>query len=94
MNKNRCIIAPHLTSKKTIHLPIRYKQKDAIHSLALGSRLVDGFNISYHQHSNKILLSEDLYRDLLIPYQSKAEVIIIDHTLFIEVVDRHFQCRF
>lgn len=83
MNKNRCIIAPHLTSKKTIHLPIHYKQKDAIHSLALGSRLVDGFNISYHQHSNKILLSEDLYRDVLIPYQSKAEVIIIDHTLFI-----------
>ena len=83
MNRNRCIIAPHLTSEKTIHLPVHYKQKDAIYSLALGSRLVDGFNISYHQHPNKILLSEDLYRGLLIPYQSKADVIIIDHTLFI-----------
>lgn len=83
MNRKRCIIAPHLTSEKTIHLPVHYKQKDAIYSLALGSRLVDGFNISYHQHPNKILLSEDLYRGLLIPYQSKADVIIIDHTLFI-----------
>ena len=83
MNKNRCIIAPHLTSEKTIHLPVHFKQKDAIYSLALGSRLVDDFNISYHQHPNKILLSEDLYRDLLIPYPSKADVITIDHTLFI-----------
>ncbi|GLF91150.1 endospore coat-associated protein YheD [Bacillus safensis] len=83
MNKNRYIIAPHLTSEKTIHLPAHFKQKDIIYSLALGSRLVDDFNISYHQHPNKILLSEDLYRDLLIPYQSKADVITLDHTLFI-----------
>ncbi|KPN13120.1 spore coat associated protein [Bacillus australimaris] len=83
MNKNRCIIAPHPTSEKTIHFPVHFKQKDAIYSLALGSRLVDDFNISYHQHPNKILLSEDLYRDLLIPYPSKADVITIDHTLFI-----------
>ncbi|TYS31532.1 YheC/YheD family protein [Bacillus pumilus] len=83
MKKNRCLIAPHLTSEKTIHLPNHFKQQDTIHSLALGSHLVDDFTVSYHQHPNKILLSEDLYRDLLIPYQSKADVINIDHTLFI-----------
>ncbi|MBD3861068.1 YheC/YheD family protein [Bacillus sp. 28A-2] len=83
MNRNRCIIVPHLTSEKTIHLPAHYKQQDAFYSLALGSRLVEGFTISYHQHTNKILLSNDLYRDLLIPYQSTADVIIVDHTLFI-----------
>ncbi|WP_282060563.1 YheC/YheD family protein [Bacillus pumilus] len=83
MNKNRCIIAPHPTSEKTVHLPVRFKQQEAIYSLALGSRLVDDFTVSYHQHPKKILLSEDLYRDLLIPYQSKADVIAIDHTLFI-----------
>lgn len=83
MNKNRYIIATHPASEKTIHLPIHFKQQEAIYSLALGSRLVDDFTVSYHQHPTKILLSEDLYRDLLIPYQSKADVIAIDHTLFI-----------
>lgn len=83
MNKNRCIIAPHPTSEKTIHLPVRFKQQEAIYSLALGSRLIDDFTVSYHQHPKKILLSEDLYRDLRIPYQSKADVIAIDHTLFL-----------
>nr|MDF9459500.1 hypothetical protein [Bacillus pumilus] len=83
MNKNRFIIAPHLTSEKTVHLPAHFKQQDAIYSLALGSRLVDDFTVSYHQHPNKILLSENLYRNLLIPYQSKADVIAVDHTLFI-----------
>ncbi|UUD43592.1 MULTISPECIES: YheC/YheD family protein [Bacillus] len=83
MNRNRCIIVPHLTSEKTIHLPIHFKQQNAIYSLALGSRLVDDFTITYHQQTHKILLSKDLYIDLLIPYQSKADVIIADHTLFI-----------
>ncbi|AVI40354.1 MULTISPECIES: YheC/YheD family protein [Bacillus] len=83
MNKNRCIIATHPASEKTIHLPVHFKQQEVIYSLALGSRLVDDFTVSYHQHPNKILLSEDLYKDLLIPYQSRADVIAIDHTLFI-----------
>lgn len=75
MNKNRCIIATHPASEKTIHLPVHFKQQEVIYSLALGSRLVDDFTVSYHQHPNKILLSEDLYKDLLIPYQSIADVI-------------------
>ncbi|MGG5831924.1 hypothetical protein ACQ4LK_16525, partial [Bacillus pumilus] len=86
MNKNRYIIATHPASEKTIHLPIHFKKQEAIYSLALGSRLVDDFTVSYHQHPTKILLSEDLYRDLFIPYQSKADVIAIDHTLFVSLI--------
>ncbi|PCK22324.1 spore coat associated protein [Bacillus pumilus] len=83
MNKKRFSIVPHLTSEKTVHLPIQFKQQIEIHSVALGSHLVDGFTTSYHQHSRKILLSADLYSDLLIPYESKADVVIVDHTLYI-----------
>ncbi|MFB8733814.1 hypothetical protein ACEQPO_07410 [Bacillus sp. SL00103] len=69
--------------KKQFFFPSILNSRRVIYSLALGSRLVDDFTVSYHQHPNKILLSEDLYKDLLIPYQSRADVIAIDHTLFI-----------
>ncbi|MEI4790367.1 hypothetical protein WAX46_08605 [Bacillus sp. FJAT-53060] len=83
MNKKRFTIVSHLTSEKTVHLPIQFKQQIEIHSVALGSHLVDGFTISYHQHSHKILLSADIYSDLLIPYESKADVVIVDQALYI-----------
>ncbi|WP_353856244.1 YheC/YheD family protein [Bacillus sp. Bos-x628] len=83
MLQKRCIIAPHLTSKRTIHLPFQFKQQESIQSIAFGSLSLDGFTISYHQNKHKMLLSEDLFHDLLIPYETKADVILHDNTLYI-----------
>lgn len=83
MKRKRYIIAPHSASEKTVHLPAQFKEQEAILSIALGSCLVDDFTISYHHQSQRILLSEDLYRTLLIPYKTKADVILVQHTLYI-----------
>lgn len=83
MKRKRYIIAPHSASEKTVHLPAQFKEQGAILSIALGSCLVDDFTISYHHQSQRILLSEDLYRALLIPYKTKADVILVQHTLYI-----------
>ncbi|MEH7478416.1 YheC/YheD family protein, partial [Bacillus altitudinis] len=80
MKRKRYIIAPHSASEKTVHLPAQFKEQGAILSIALGSCLVDDFTISYHHQSQRILLSEDLYRALLIPYKTKADVILVQHT--------------
>lgn len=83
MKRKRYIIAPHSASEKTVYLPAQFKEQEAILSIALGSCLVDDFTISYHHQSQRILLSEDLYRALLIPYKTKADVILVQHTLYI-----------
>ncbi|OLP63629.1 Endospore coat-associated protein YheD [Bacillus pumilus] len=82
MIEKRYIIAPQITSKRTLHLPMHFKRY-AIHSVGLGSRFTEDFTISYHQNQHKVLLSKDLYNDLLIPYETKADVTLNDHTLFI-----------
>ncbi|MGE6630835.1 YheC/YheD family protein [Bacillus sp. NPDC077027] len=83
MIKRRYSIGIHQKSEQTIHLPVGFKKQIAeVCYVALGSRTAKCNTFLDDQLRHSILLSKDLYLQLLIPHQTKVDVFIHDETLY------------
>ncbi|MED1065596.1 MULTISPECIES: YheC/YheD family endospore coat-associated protein [Bacillus] len=72
----------HQTSENTMLLPASFKQ-DGLLFAAFGTS-VERCHVSFDSHLKRtVLLSENLYKNLRIPYRGKASLIFRDNTVYI-----------
>ncbi|MCY7784964.1 YheC/YheD family protein, partial [Bacillus sp. S20C3] len=82
MNGKRFLIGIDKTSENTLFLPSSLKQDGLLHA-AFGTKVVR-CHVSYRQHLEQtVLLSENLFHELLLPHRSRADILIHDHTVHI-----------
>lgn len=72
----------HQTSENTMLLPASFKQ-DGLLFAAFGTS-VERCHVSFDSHLKRtVLLSENLYKNLRIPYRGKASLLFRDNTVYI-----------
>lgn len=82
MNHKRFLIGIDKTSENTLFLPSSLKRSGLLHA-AFGTKVVR-CHISYRRHLEQtVLLSENLFHELLLPHRSRADILIHDHTVHI-----------
>lgn len=82
MNRKRFLIGIDKNSENTLFLPSSLKRDGLLHA-AFGTKVVR-CHVSYRQHLDQtVLLSENLYHELLLPHRSRADILIHDHTVHI-----------
>lgn len=82
MNPKRFLIGIDKTSENTLFLPSSLKQDGLLHA-AFGTKVVR-CHVAYRRHLEQtVLLSENLFHELLLPHRSRADILIHDHTVHI-----------
>ncbi|MBO3636930.1 spore coat associated protein YheD [Bacillus subtilis] len=82
MNPKRFLIGIDKTSENTLFLPSSLKRDGLLHA-AFGTKVVR-CHVAYRRHLEQtVLLSENLFHELLLPHRSRADILIHDHTVHI-----------
>ena len=82
MNGKTLTVGIHPNSENTVLLPASYKQEGLLYA-AFGTS-VERCHISFDSSLKKtVLLSENLYKNLRIPYRGKAALLFHDNTVYI-----------
>ncbi|MDR4226981.1 YheC/YheD family protein [Bacillus mojavensis] len=82
MNRNRFLIGIDKNSENTIFLPSAMKQ-DGLLSASFGTKVVRCHVTFRRNLEQTVLLSENLFHELLIPHRSRADILIHDHSVHI-----------
>lgn len=82
VNRKRFLIGIDKNSENTLFLPSAMKQ-DGLLSASFGTKVVRCHVTFRRNLEQTVLLSENLFHELLIPHRSRADILIHDHSVHI-----------